>query len=204
MLLAQQYNNNINRNIINNNNNYNNRRRNNYNNRGNNSNNQGFGNNNKNFNNNNFNNFNNSNNNNIMGAGWDAVNRRFSRNNWPANVCSHTKPEYCWTHGCDAAHSSQECRQQAPGHQVQATRQNPMGGNNRNQERTILPQSRGLIGIPPRQQRPRGQGGQFQQQQQQQYNQQGWQQQRQQQQQANMGVQFPPMQPNMQYAGMGM
>ena len=113
MLLAQQYNNNNNRNIINNNNN-NNRRRNNNNNRGNNSNNQGFGSNNRNFNNSNFGNFNNSNSNTIMGAGWDAGSKKFNRNNWPANVYTHTKPEYCWTHGCDAAHSSQNCPKPAP------------------------------------------------------------------------------------------
>lgn len=43
---------------------------------------------------------------------------------------------YCWTHGClvHKDHNSRTCKSKATGHKIEATRQNPMGGN-----RTGLP-----------------------------------------------------------------
>ena len=48
---------------------------------------------------------------------------------------------YCFTHGYDVddEHTSMTCRNPAPNHHPYATRNNPMGGSQRNRHRTILP-----------------------------------------------------------------
>ena len=72
------------------------------------------------------------------------------RNNTRSNNTSNNPPtdtpgpkrypntNYCWTHGydVDARHESSNCRNPAPGHQTTATRLNPMGGSERNKNRT--------------------------------------------------------------------
>ena len=95
------------------------------------------------------NNFNNGYNNGAMGTGWNPTTNQFDRKNWPMEVCSQSVPKYCWSHGWDCNHTSNECRRRQPGHQNNATRTNSMGGNPTNAHRTILPQTRGLNGKPP-------------------------------------------------------
>jgi hypothetical protein len=48
-----------------------------------------------------------------------------------ANVPGPTEKTFCWTHGCSSNihHTSMSCRNKAPGHQVTATIDNKMGGN---------------------------------------------------------------------------
>ena len=45
---------------------------------------------------------------------------------------------YCWSHGYDVSHSSEQCTKPAPGHIWTATRNNPMGGSNKNAHKIIM------------------------------------------------------------------
>ena len=85
----------------------------------------------------------------------------------PANVKNYNNNNFCWTHGHDVAdmHTSMSCKNPHCNHQVNATKQNPMGGNPAGIERTIWPQNAGYAALKfPR----RGKQQQPQQQQQQQ------------------------------------
>ena len=83
-------------------------------------------------------------------------NNRGGRNNRPTNTNPTTTPpaqantpdptrkrypntNYCWTHGydVDGRHDSTSCRFQATGHQTSATRNNPMGGSEKNKDKTV-------------------------------------------------------------------
>ena len=86
--------------------------------------------------NNNNNNNRNNNNNNHGGRG--------NGNNTPNNNTPGKKRypnlNYCWTHGydIDARHESSNCRNPNPGHQLTATRTNPMGGSEASMNRTPI------------------------------------------------------------------
>jgi len=66
----------------------------------------------------------------------------------PSNIKRFENNNYCWTHGCDVNdnHTSMTCERQAPGHNIYATRANPMGGNMKCAHKTILPSQ---VGRPP-------------------------------------------------------
>ena len=36
---------------------------------------------------------------------------------------------WCWTHGVNLTHNSADCKRQATGHKSEATKENPLGGN---------------------------------------------------------------------------
>jgi len=49
---------------------------------------------------------------------------------------------YCWSHACDISQGhTPACSSQAPGHNSNATLNNPMGGNPRANEQTNFPSS---------------------------------------------------------------
>ena len=54
---------------------------------------------------------------------------------------------FCWPHGNDVSkdHTSATCQRRHPNHQVMATRTNPMGGNPKDNTRTILPSHEGRL-----------------------------------------------------------
>ena len=58
-------------------------------------------------------------------------------------VKSHEADMYCSTHRCDCSHNGSQCSNTMPGHNPQATRLNPMGGNPRNSHRKYLPSTIG-------------------------------------------------------------
>ena len=63
----------------------------------------------------------------------------------PNNVKRYECWNYCHTHGYDVAptHTSMTCTKPDPGHQMYATRSNPMGGSTKGQHKTILPSAVG-------------------------------------------------------------
>ncbi len=63
----------------------------------------------------------------------------------PNNVKRFECWTYCHTHGCDVAptHTSMTCTKPDQGHQMYATRNNPMGGSMKGQHKTILPSAVG-------------------------------------------------------------
>ena len=47
---------------------------------------------------------------------------------------------YCWSFGCDAGHNIDKCKNCSQGHQVEATLNNPVGGNLENNKRVAIGQ----------------------------------------------------------------
>lgn len=68
-------------------------------------------------------------------------NNNNNNNNTPSDPAKKRYPNlnYCWTHGCDIdpRHNSSNCRFPAPGHQNAATRDNPMGGSDKDKNKNI-------------------------------------------------------------------
>ena len=54
---------------------------------------------------------------------------------------------YCHTHGCDVDHQSNNCPRPRAGHQFMATRNNRMGGSNKQHHKTTLPSQVGRQGL---------------------------------------------------------
>ena len=101
-------------------------------------------------------------NNNNNGAAACSTNPR------PAHVKLYNNDNYCWTHGHDLPrdHNSKTCNNRHANHNPNATKNNTMGGNPINAERTVWPQAAGYPEIVPK----RFRQGNNQQQQQQQWN----------------------------------
>jgi hypothetical protein len=61
-----------------------------------------------------------------------------AQQNYPSNAKRYNNSNYCWTHGADIDdnHASHTCRRPAQYHQPQATRQNTMGGSQRDLHKT--------------------------------------------------------------------
>ena len=70
----------------------------------------------------------------------------------PAHVKLFNNDNYCWTHGHDqpSDHCSMTCMNRHPNHNQNATKQNTMGGNPANAERTVWPQKAGFPEIVPK------------------------------------------------------
>ena len=96
----------------------------------------------------------------------------------PDSVRSNETAKYCWTHGHDTRHNSNECTAQCVGHKTNATTHVNMGGNPKNLKRSIAPSNLVVTGVDIC---ARGQTQQIP----------SWNQ------QANMGYCMPPQQPMM-------
>ena len=59
----------------------------------------------------------------------DTLEKRSNNSN--TRPCSRDQGSYCWSHGYHVAanHNSKNCRNKKPGHQDEATRDNPMNGS---------------------------------------------------------------------------
>ena len=91
-------------------------------------------------------------NNNRNGGGnqptWSTnIPRKFNRKNIPKNVRSNETPEYCWTHGHDTRHNSNECTAQCAGHRNNATTHVNTGSNPKNVEHVLASSAVGITGI---------------------------------------------------------
>ena len=81
-------------------------------------------------------------------GGGNNNNRIDYRANRPDNVRTYNGITWCWTHGNDCGHNSNECEKRHPNHNANATYYNQMGGNPARMERTIDPSTVGLPGAP--------------------------------------------------------
>ena len=72
---------------------------------------------------------------------------KFNHKNTPNNVRSNETPKYCWTHGHDTRHNSNEYTVQCAGHKNNATTHVNTGGNPKNAERILTPSAVGITGV---------------------------------------------------------